>query len=185
MKNVLLTSITSFFDTPAEIPFMFKQAGCMVDVFCGKNSWLLSNSYYDNWINSPEDKDSYGDELIALVQNSIKSYDWVVMMDDETIRLLNERVVDDEELFIKLMPINKIENRDLLSSKLGLSVLCNKYNITTPRFINYTSDTNIKTISQHLDFPILLKEDFSFSGLGIQYCEYAKDLPTCLAKVNN
>ncbi|MBC7651604.1 MAG: hypothetical protein H7101_07640, partial [Deinococcales bacterium] len=102
MRTVLLTSVSSFFDTPAEIPFMFKQAGCIVDVFCGKNSWLLSNSYYDNCIDAPEDKDSYCNKLIALVQNNIKSYDWVLMMDDETIKLLNEKV-DNEELFIKLM----------------------------------------------------------------------------------
>ncbi|MBC7650792.1 MAG: ATP-grasp domain-containing protein [Deinococcales bacterium] len=184
MRTVLLTSVSSYFDTPAEIPFMFKQAGCIVDVFCGKNSWLLSNSYYDNWIDAPEDKDSYCNKLIALVQNNTKSYDWVLMMDDETIKLLNEKV-DNEELFIKLMPINKLENRELLSSKLGLSVLCNKYNITTPRFINYTSNIDITTINQHLHFPILLKKDFSFSGLGIQYCEDEQTLPSCLAKFND
>lgn len=184
MKTILLTSASSFFDTPAEIPFMFKQAGCRVDVFCGENSWLLSNSYYDDWISAPEDKNSYSNKLIAIVQNGTKSYDWVVMMDDETVKLLNEKI-DDEALFIKLMPLNNIENRALLSSKLGLSVLCNKYNITTPRFVNYNSDTDITTINQHLDFPILLKEDFSFSGLGIQYCEDEKTLPSYLAKVNN
>ena len=184
MKTVLLTSVSSFFDTPAEIPFMFKQAGCTVDVFCGKNSWLLSNSYYDNWLDAPKDKDSYCDKLIAIVQSTTKCYDWVIMMDDETVKLLNERI-NDAALFIKLMPINKIENRELLSSKLGLSLLCNKYNITTPRFVNYTIDTDISTIGQDLDFPILLKEDFSFSGLGIQYCENEKALLSCLAKVNN
>ena len=184
MNTILLTSLSSFFDTPAEIPFMFKQADCVVDVFCGKNSWLLSNSYYDNWIEAPEDKDTYSNKLIALVEKSTKKYDWVLMMDDETIKLLNDKI-DNEALFIKLMPINKIENRELLSSKLGLSVLCNKYNISTPRFVSYSDNTNLETISQQLDFPILLKEDFSFSGLGIQYCEDEKALPNCLAKASN
>ncbi len=184
MSHILLASVFSFFDTPAEIPYMFKKAGCTVDVFCGKDSWLLSNSFHDNWIEVAEDKDIFSSQLIDLIENGSTRYDWVVLMDDDTVKLMNEKVVS-EELFIKILPIDKIQNREILSSKLGLSILCNKYNITTPRFINYSENIDLTTIGEQLHFPILVKEDFSFSGLGIQYCEDEKALPACLKKVHN
>jgi len=40
-------------------------------------------------------------------------------------------------------------------------------------------------IAKNLHFPILLKEDFSFSGLGIQHCANINDFQPCLDKVLN
>jgi len=182
MYNVLLVSIASFFDSTGEIPFMFKRAGCNVDVFCNKTSWLLTNRYHDNWIESSEDHETFKNQLLKLVEDKPDHYDWIVPLEDITIKLMNESI-ESEAIFKKILPINKIENRDLLSSKAGLSSVCEKYGIATPRYINYSEMMDVETIKQKLDFPILLKEDFSFSGIGIQYCEDASQLQDCLDKV--
>jgi len=182
MYNVLLVSLTGF-DSTAEIPFIFKSAGCKtVDVFCNSQSWLLSNKYYNNWIESSVEHEPFKDHLISLVEQDINYYDWVLLLDDASVKLMNESITS-EELFKKILPINKIENREILSSKLGLSNICQKYNITTPRYLNYSDIDDIATISQKLHFPILLKEDYSFSGIGIQYCESPELLNDCLDKV--
>ncbi|MEO6524500.1 MAG: hypothetical protein ABIN91_22640 [Mucilaginibacter sp.] len=182
MYNVLLVSIASFFDSTGEIPFMFKRAGCNVDVFCNKTSWLLTNRYHDNWIESSEDHETFKNQLLKLVEDKPDHYDWIVPLEDITIKLMNESI-ESEAIFKKILPINKIENRDILSSKAGLSSVCEKYGIATPRYINYSEVMDIEVIKQKLDFPILLKEDFSFSGIGIQYCEDASKLQECLDKV--
>ncbi|EHQ28221.1 ATP-grasp domain-containing protein [Mucilaginibacter paludis] len=182
MYNVLLVSIASFFDSTGEIPFMFKRAGCQVDVFCNETSWLLSNRYHDNWIKSSEDHETFKDQLLKLIDEKPDHYNWIVPLEDITIKLMNDAILS-EDIFKKILPINKIENRDLLSSKAGLSSVCQKYGITTPRFVNYSDVNDTEVIKQKLDFPILLKEDFSFSGIGIQYCEDESELQGCLDKV--
>jgi hypothetical protein len=186
MYKVLLVSIASFFDSTGEIPFMFKRAGCQVDVFCDPDSWLLTSSFYDNWIETAYDSERFTEQLITLVQQDKDRYDWIVLLEDETVKLMNEAITS-EWLFTKILPITKIEDREILSSKMGLSDTCRKYDIVTPRFINYNEDEepNLEQISAELDFPILLKEDFSFSGIGIQYCEHIGQLEECLDNVGN
>ena len=184
MYKVLLVSIASFFDSTGEIPFMFKRAGCKVDVFCDHASWLLSNKYYDDWIKSSDDPETFKNELIALVEKNPEYYDWVVLLEDISIKLLNESVTE-ERLFKKLLPLTKIENREVLSSKMGLSIVCEKYGIATPRFLNYSDEYDLETIQQKLQFPILLKEDFSFSGIGVHYCDEPWQFEWCLDKALN
>ncbi len=182
MYNILLVTLTGF-DSTAEIPFIFKSAGCKtVDVFCNSSSWLLSNKYYDNWIESPIEHEAFKDQLIKLVEEKFDHYDWVVVLDDASVKLMNESITD-ERIFKKILPITKIENREILSSKLGLSHICQKYEIVTPGYINYSDVEDITTAVQKLQFPVLLKEDYSFSGIGIQYCAGPDLLQECLDKV--
>jgi hypothetical protein len=186
MYKVLLVSIASFFDSTGEIPFMFKRAGCQVDVFCDSASWLLTSSYYDRWIESAYIDTQFTAQLLSLVEQNPDEYDWIVLLEDETVKLMNE-AVKSEWLFKKLLPITKLEDRELLSSKMGLSKTCLKYNITTPRFIQYNENEvpDLKLIASQLDFPILLKEDFSFSGIGVHYCEHIARLEESLDNVGN
>jgi len=182
MYNILLVTLTGF-DSTAEIPFIFKSAGCKtVDVFCNSSSWLLSNKYYDNWIESPIEHEAFKDQLIELVDDKFDHYDWVVLLDDASVKLMNESITD-ERIFKKILPITKIENREILSSKLGLSNICKKYDIVTPGYINYSDAEHLEADIKKLQFPVLLKEDYSFSGIGIQYCESLDKLPNSLDKV--
>ena len=175
MYTVLLASFSDFFDTPGEVPFMFKKSGCKVVVFCCDTCWLRSNSYFDEWIDINKDKENFATSLIKLIKEKGDQFDKVVLLDDETIKLMNEHIID-EDVFKKIMPLNKIENRGMLSSKIGMSNVFEKYNITTPRYLNYAEESDFSVISSKLDFPVLLKVDFSFSGTGIRKCEVPSEL---------
>lgn len=172
------------FDATAEIPFMFKKAGCNVDVFCASHSWLRCNKFHDKWIETSEDEQDFKTNLLNLVEKDPDHYQWIVLLDDATIKLMNESI-HSEELFKKILPITKMENRAMLSSKFGLSSILEKYGIATPRYINYSEEHDIESISKKLHFPILLKQDYSFSGLGIQYCADISNLQACLDNVTN
>ncbi|MEI6488751.1 MAG: ATP-grasp domain-containing protein [Bacteroidota bacterium] len=182
MKKVLLASISGYFDSLAEIPFMFKKADCQVDVLCREDSWLLTNRFHDHWVEVKGYHDDFVDILLQIAKSTPDKYDWIVMLDDATVKLMNERI-DSEELFKKILPMTKMGNRVLLSSKLGLSVLCNKYDITTPKFLNYEEIKDITKIAETVDFPLLLKEDFSCGGEGVHYCEDMETLQQEIGKV--
>ena len=147
MYKVLLASLLGEFDSTSEIPFMFKRAGCDVDIFCASGSWLRSNKFHDKWIETTEIHEDFKTRLLKLVESNPEYYNWIVLLDDAAIRLMNEEI-NSEYLFKKILPLTKIENREMLSSKIGLSKICEKYSIATPRFINYSDEHDIEKISQ-------------------------------------
>lgn len=182
MYKVLLASRADYMDLTGEIPFIFKKAGCIVDVYCTPKGWLLSNSFHDKWIDAPIDEKEFQHKLIAIADSN--EYNWIALMDDECVKTMNSCIIT-EDTFRKILPMTKMENRDILSSKIGLSTVCKKYNIPTPGYVNYSEVSDLEQINKALNYPILLKEDFSFSGHGIQFCEDASQLPGCLEKVRN
>jgi len=145
MYRVLIVSIASFIDSTAEIPFIYKKAGSVVDVFCNKQSWLLSNKYYDNWIDAGDDANeaAFLEKLFQLINSNKEYYNKIVTTDDATNKLLNDHI-SDPELFCKLLPLTKIENRKILSSKSGLSEILEKYQIATPKYTTYSSSLDIE-----------------------------------------
>ena len=182
MYNVLVACLENW-DTLGELPFVLSQGGCNVDVFCSKKSWLISNSYYHNWIESPADTDQYIRHLVSLVQNPSIKYDWVIPADEMLLNLLND-AINDEELFYKILPLTKIQNRELLGSKAGLSKLCDKYGISRPKYFVYRHSDSINVRSLQLNYPLLLKQDLSWGGGGILYCENEQELLLNLEKTN-
>src|SRR2546423_1160072 len=96
---------------------------------------------------------------------------------------MNERVVSDR-LFQKILPLTKIENREILASKTGLSRICEKYSIVSPKYILCTENINIETTSEELRYPVLLKLDFSWGGGGIIFCENSDSFKSSLGQIN-
>ena len=89
-----------------------------MDVLCNKDAWLTSNRFYDNWIEIKNETDELPQQVIQLAQDRTKNYDKIILLDDLIIRLMNESI-DSEDLFKRILPLTKIENREMLSSKAG------------------------------------------------------------------
>jgi hypothetical protein len=160
MFNVLVACYAKW-DATAEVPFILKRAGCNVDIFCSKTSWLLANSYYDNWFDAGENNLLYKEHLLDLVKR--KNYDWIILGDDVLINYMNQEI-QNEALFVKILPLTKIENRKILSSKLGLSDFCIEKGIDTPGYVMYNDLNDLNLIKEKLNFPVINKLDFSFGG---------------------
>ncbi|MEI8073346.1 MAG: hypothetical protein WCH78_01255 [Bacteroidota bacterium] len=177
MFKVLIACYTEW-DTTSEVPFILKKGGCsIVDAYCSPNSWLLSNSYIDNWIRSEKEEKIFINKLIQTVTNG--DYQWVLLADDSLIKIMNEEELD-ESIFKKLMPINKIENRYMLSSKIGFSQFCVSAGFLSPKFINYNKPEDLELIKANFTFPIVNKRDFSSAGTDMfvseTLAEFEKDL---------
>ena len=163
MFKVLIACFDNW-NTLAEVPFVLKNGGCTVDVYCSPKSWLLSNSYYDNWIESSSDKVVYKDKLIELVKSG--QYQWIVLGDEPLIKYMNEEV-HEEEVFKKMLPIIKIEHRHMLSSKDGLADFCESTGIDAPGYTTYNGNDDLERIKAKLNFPVINKLDFSWGGVGM------------------
>ncbi len=62
MHKILIGSLDNW-DSCAEVPYIFKKAGCAVDVYCRKGDWLRMNWYHDLWFESPENTELFLKEL--------------------------------------------------------------------------------------------------------------------------
>jgi hypothetical protein len=160
MSFRILIACLKNWDSCAEIPFLLSESGCKVDVFCSSRSWLISNNYFNHWYESPEDLDEYRNQLIKLVNN--EEFDWVILADDALIRYMNEVVESD--MFAKIMPIQDISQRNMLSSKKGFSEFCIKKGIDTPGYVVYNGKEDLLAIKETLKFPVINKQDFSWGG---------------------
>lgn len=157
----VLTVCVENWDTLSEIPFILKSAGCTVDILCSKESWLLSNAYYDKWI---ERKANLHDYLGQLEELSITGlYDWVLLADDVIIKQVNESELP-EKLLKLILPISELKHRSILSSKIGLANFCLENAIATPAYLLYNTANDLKNIQSGVRFPVINKIDFSWGG---------------------
>ena len=183
MKKILLASAVDW-DSLGELPAIFKRGGCLqVDVLCNKEAWLICNRYYDNWIEIKSGTDELFAQLLQLAQDETKNYDRIILLDDLIIKLMNERI-ETEDLFKRILPLSKIENREMLSSKAGFSNVCERNNILSPKFMIYSKNLDLNIINERMNYPLLLKQDLSWSGAGIQFCHDKYDLEVGLEKIS-
>jgi predicted ATP-grasp superfamily ATP-dependent carboligase len=183
MFKVLLTAINTWnsWDNSSEIPYLLKEAGCNVDIFCSDDSWLLSNKYYDNWIPIElGNVDLFAEKLIDLANTN--EYQWIILTDDIAIDLMNKKIVD-EKTFLKIMPIHKIGKRNILSSKNGFSDFCEENGIKTPLSCKYNNSDDFKLISEKLRFPVIVKPNFSWGGTGLSVNNSIDELQSTISKL--
>jgi len=176
MNTVLIACLDNW-NTLSEVPYIVNKGGFEVHVLCGEESWLHKNKFFSKWIIAKDDPTAYVDQLIGLAKT--ENYDWIIPGDEKLIKLLNETITD-EELFCKLLPLTKIENRELLSSKLGLSNVCMKYGVRTPAYIYYKVKGTGNPSFEALKFPVIMKIDFSWGGVNIKICHNIKEVEEAL-----
>lgn len=180
MHKILIGSLDNW-DSCAEVPYIFKKAGCAVDVYCRKGDWLRMNWYHDLWFEAPENTELFLKEFLALA-NSDK-YTLIIITDEPLLKGLSE-LINDEEVFKKVMPLSKIENKKMLSSKLGFSDFCIHNSIRTPNYAFYTSEGDYDKIISTLKFPLLNKNEFSWGGTDMSIINNRQELDNILIQAN-
>lgn len=184
MFNVLVACYENW-DTLMELPAVLTKGGCSVTVFCSKKSWLLKNKFYINWIESPTNIEEYKQNLVKLSESNDPYYDWIILGDEKLLKVFSEcPTMNTQGRCRRILPVNKLENKMILGSKYGLSELCTKYSITTPKYLQYNHETNFDTTHLPLQFPILLKQDLSWGGGGIVYCNNQTEFEIAIKKLN-
>ncbi len=168
-------------NTLAEIPFVLKKGGCTVTIFCSKNAWLKSNKFFDYWIERPENNNEIQKRVIGFGTSG--EYDWILLGDELILKLMNECITD-ENTFNKILPLTKIVNNKMLSSKYGLFKVCEQNGILSPKSIVTENGSFSKDEINTLAFPLISKADFSWGGKGILICENDSKLNEFLKQTN-
>jgi len=168
-----------------ELPAVLVKGGCTVDVHCSSKSWLLKNKFFNKWIESPTDIEAYKKSMMDLAESHDPYYDWIILADEKLLKIFSEcPSINNVARCNRILPITKLENKILLGSKNGLSELSIKYDITTPRYLLYNHEPNFDAKQLNLTFPILLKQDLSWGGGGIQICNNQAELELALPNLN-
>lgn len=182
-KRALLISLMDW-DSLIEIPAVITKGSYLLDIYAVEGSWVLKNSFYHKHIHASKDQSVFVEELLELINKESDKYDWIIPGDDIIIRLLNEQLKD-EALFYKIMPLTKIEHRDLLGSKAGFSTLCTRYNISTPRYMVYEQGVTLSEVAAKVGFPMMVKLDKSEGGYGVYLCNDSRELETTFSSITN
>ncbi len=184
MYKVLVACLENW-DTLMELPFVLTKGGCSVDVFCSKNSWLLKNKFYKNWIECPSENEVYKKKLLEIALDSSAGYNWIILGDEKLLKIFSEcNELSKTDLFKKILPIFDLKNRGLMGSKYGLCQLCVEYGFTAPAFLGYFHEPNFNPDSISLTYPFLVKQDLSWGGGGIVQCNSSLEFKTTLKKLN-
>jgi predicted ATP-grasp superfamily ATP-dependent carboligase len=166
-KPRVLIATTVEWESLSEVPYIFHKGGCTVDIFCPPNAWVLKNSHYDHWISSAG-SDDFLSLLLELANRN--HYDWIVPMDDILLKMIRESSMP-ETAKQQLIPLSKHENADILGSKSGLEMICEKYGFHRPKTIHSDSISSLLDIKNGFSFPVLIKLDHSWGGIGIVYAQ--------------
>ena len=183
MYKVLFISYMNW-DSLMEIPHLLKKGGCTVDLFCTADSWVLDNDAYEHAYIAEQDPENFCEKLLNYLKLYKNNYQWIIPGDDIIIRILNEKIKD-TTLFYKVMPLSKIENRELLGSKKGFSELCTNHGIRTPKYLVYNDKLSIDDIVESVGFPMMVKLDKSEGGFGVFLCNEREELVKTVAGITD
>lgn len=160
-------------DVAGEIPSIFHRAGCTIDVYCSKESWLLKSRYATTWHNANgADPKAFVAELSLLARTG--TYDWIVLLDDASLYIVQDYA--DEAAAQQLIPLTNLKYRSLVGSKAVLSTLCQELDILTPTFAVHDERAAIVDTARAVPFPLLLKIDRSGGGKGLFLCNNEEEL---------
>ena len=180
--KVLIAESTNWV-TGAELPFLFKTAGCAVDIFCKERSWLETNSFYNKRISFNSQIECFELKLLELIKEA--DYDWIILADDPLLHRMNNHVMDDEELSKKILPLSNLQHRHMLGSKAGFAAFCKEYDILSPLTYVLKKDDDIENVVNAVDYPVIVKEDVSHAGLHTYVCNNKTELVDGLSRGRN
>ena len=87
MPRVLL--VTHDWSTLTELPWLFREAGCRVDVLCPAGNWAIRNGFYDRWLDAGLTLESLLETLETLVAGG--TYRTIVIGDDPILWAIYRR----------------------------------------------------------------------------------------------
>lgn len=159
------------------LPALLARAGIETDLITTAD--LMQNSQYlkNCWV---VPKEALIKKAVAQVQK--KSYDWVILTDDEMIGMVLQADIP-TEIKLRLLPVISEENFSHLYSKIGLSILLKKQNIQTPPFFIATTLSEAQSAAETLGYPVMIKSDACCGGSDIfEYTAYHQIRPDIFTK---
>lgn len=158
------------FDLVFGAVIIFKRCGFEIDMLTINRSYLKSTL-----LRSCELVSDYENLLIQAGRKNLDQYDIIIISDDSALKNILDSELDDE-IKLKLLPVNNIACFEHIASKIGLSKILFKNHIATPEFrIANNIDETVKS-AETLGYPVFVKVDHSNGGNGAFECNNQEDI---------
>ena len=157
-------------DLGQALPFLLTRAGFEVEAVAGKP---FVN--YGTLISKQIELEKLSDLPSKLDEIDLKIYDLIVVFDDISLReIVNSNLSLAKKL--QLLPVLTAENFQHLGSKIALSKVLAEAQVRTPEFLVAQGLEQVIAAAQKLEFPVMLKIDFSGGGDGTFECHNICDI---------
>ena len=103
----------------------------------------------------------------------------MILTEDPLLKYVNDQI-EDTTLFLKALPLIKIENRNIINSKNGFSKFCIQNKVLTPKSESYNSKADFQKILENLNFPLIQKTESGWGGMGISIIQNEVELQKTL-----
>jgi hypothetical protein len=160
--------VTFNWSTLTELPYLFKQAGCVVHIACPKSNALIKTSFYERWFDTGDSMDSLLCFLASLVKDN--DYRYILIGDDP---ILWEIYTQNITALSALLPIHNQSALPILN-KVGFAEHCHVHGIPSPAFKKINCALSAQEALKTLGLPIVIKKNYSNGGLGVSIFKEAQ-----------
>ncbi len=152
------------------LPFLLTRAGFEIEAITGRP---FVN--YGVLISKQIELEKLSDLPAKLDEIDLNIYDLIVVFDDISLR---EIVKSNLSLAkkLQLLPVLTAENFQHLGSKIALSKVLTEAQVRTPEFLVAQGLEQVIAAAEKLQFPVMLKVDFSGGGDGTFECHNESDI---------
>ncbi len=157
-------------DLTFALPTLFHRAGFNVDIITS-NPLFKHSRFIRNY-------DLIADRSLIpskAVEKNLDDYDFIVVSDDLNLKIILESDITLEQK-LKLLPITDKQNLEHIYSKIGLSRVLSKGNVSTPEFEVVDSFDGAINAAEKLGYPVMVKIDrCGGGGCGVFECKNVLD----------
>lgn len=164
--KILIVTFHPGWNGPARLPALLHRVGAKVDLLAPKG--LAHRSRY---VHSLPDKPTNLPELVRCLREHMavhgKEYDLVLLGDDSIIGALCQE--EDPSWMVPWFPVDTSRERvDALYRKDCFSLLCQQHGLLVPENRNCRTFAEVEAAATQMGYPVVLKENCSFGGLGVR-----------------
>ena len=166
----------------SRLPFALKQAGFEVGVVCPDGYYLSATAYADYKL--PYASDMGRVELYGVLQRAFQDWspDLVIPGDDTSVWFLRNACIKAAEtlspphLNVISQSLCKLEQREAVEMKTVLGAITDTLGIDFPAQLISPGLEEAIAFTQTHGFPVALKRDYTYAGLGVVICRDLREL---------
>ena len=147
-----------------QLPPLLASAGYDVDLLTRPSDFFRDNPYLREAMRVPQGERLF-DSAVELTRAC--PYDWVIVVDNRTLRDIALRIDIAVEDRLRLAPVTSSDQFGHLSSKVGLARRLAAAGLPAPRSVVAFGVDEAKSAAAELGFPAVVKLDASAAGNGL------------------
>ncbi|MDX2083220.1 MAG: hypothetical protein SFV53_04465 [Rickettsiales bacterium] len=157
-------------DLGQALPFLLTRAGFEIEAISTKY-FFNGSSFISNFFEIITEEDLHK----KLDEIDLEIYQLIIIFDDFSLKSVANSGLSLSKK-IKLLPLIDKKYFSHLGSKIFLSEFLQQGKILTPEFLVAKGRAEIKIAAQNLEFPLMVKADYSGGGDGVFECKNLADI---------